>query len=127
MSATNGASDDPFGLEQLTTIEFPFHFQGKDYLLKEATADAVRKYHNFLVSNAKPNAEGKPTSLENYADVDTMLVADCVFEKGVAEPVALTLIRSWPDRVVSKLLAKIKQVSPSLADKKEPGETSAKN
>lgn len=105
----------------LTPQELAVTIGGKDYVLREASAEAARQYRNASTKGMKFDGNGKPMSLgDSPADAESLLVSMCLFERyehnGQTKdrPVQLSTVKTWPDRVAKNLFAKCKELSPSL-------------
>ena len=95
-------------------IEVPVSIQGKKYVLREASGDAARKYHNAVLSSTQLGPEGKPSRIKGMADVEPLLVSNCLFsvdDEGQQVPVLLQTILDWPARVQKGLFERIKDIS----------------
>lgn len=90
---------------------------GKDYILREATGDVACKFQNKRTKCMKFGTDGKTASIDDIADVDPLLLSMCLFAPNVKNPgtfdvpVPITTIRSWPSRIVKKLVEKAKEIS----------------
>lgn len=117
-----------FFSEQLDEITTPFEWKGKQYVLTEAGEAAAVKYRNDSVKAAVYNPQGKVVGVNNHADIDPQLVANCLFQadaEGVIvvkndkrQGVTLQFVLSLPARIVDKMAAWVKQVS-HLEDESE--------
>lgn len=111
----------------LAVVEVPIKIGNNDYILREASEDAVCKYRNALLKSTKLGPEGKPSAIDGMADVEPLLVSFCLFEKydhkGVQKErnVSLQTIRSWPSRIVTQLFDKAKEIS-EIEEKETPEE-----
>lgn len=104
---------DNLNFDDLTPIEIPFSYRGKDYILREATGDAACQYRN-AVATATQLADGKVSGIKNMADTEPFLVALCVREllgDGKERVVTGVVVRSWPARVQRRLFKKIQEIS----------------
>ena len=90
---------------------------GKDYILREATGDVACKFQNKRAKCMKFGTDGKTASIDDIADVDPLLLSMCLFSPNdktpgtFDKPVPITTIRSWPSRIVKKLVEKAKEIS----------------
>lgn len=101
--------------------EFPVTIGKKRYMLREASADAVVKFRNALTANAQLGQGGRVSRIGNIADAEPLLVSLCIVElydhdtgKGVEtkeRPVPLSVVRSWPNRILKPLFDKVKEIS----------------
>lgn len=99
--------------ESIEPISIPVTIAGKNYVLKEATADVACKYRNIILKSTKLNVDGRVTSMEGLADAEPFLVSLCLFEVDgdKLKPVPITTIRSWPNRIQKALFAEAKNIS----------------
>jgi hypothetical protein len=103
--------------DDLSLTEVPFTYQGAKYILREANAEASRKFRNANMRAIKMR-DGKAERIENQADAESQLVADCLFEKisdSKEKPVSLPVVLGWPDRVTDWLYRKVREISPTLS------------
>lgn len=88
---------------------------GKKYRLHEASGGAVCAFRNAMFANTKLSPEGKPETFGTMADADPVLVSKCLYEilpDGKSEgPVHVNQIRAWPNAILRKLSAKVKEIS----------------
>lgn len=104
---------EPIDLGSLEPIVIPFVIDKEDYVLREASADAKRRYRNIVMKSVSGNlAEGQIQAIDGINDAETVLVAGCLFKMVRSDkdpsikkpqPVAIDTIRGWPDRIVAKL------------------------
>lgn len=110
-----------FDFNDLSVREVPFKYNGKDYVMREASEAASVAYRNATLRAAKME-DGKVRGMDGLADGEPILVAACVFERYQAgnetreRPVLLAEVNRWPARVVKPLYEKIKEIS-ELEDK----------
>jgi hypothetical protein len=118
----------PIVFDDLAPIEVPVKLEGLHYVLREASGDAVVKYQNRIFKSTKIGGEGKPTTIEGFADADPYLLSMCLFEAdenglikldkhGRASSVQVQTILSWPNRVLARLVSTLKQISPDIEGK----------
>ena len=117
----------PFDLD-FSTLETPreeaFTWKDKTYLLREASAGAAAKYRSTQAESMILGPDGKPTGIKGVGEVQPLLVALCtVDEKGRA--VSVATVKSWPDRMVSRLFTIVKEISE--LDETEEDEDAVKN
>lgn len=120
-------SNQPLRFDDLAPIEESVSIGGRDYILREASTDAARKYRNQMTRCAKMN-DGKVSGIGDIADLQPLLVHLCLFTSpvngnGTPKNVPLEIIYAWPERVTKALYARCKEISPDLEEK---GPTSAK-
>jgi hypothetical protein len=94
----------------LEPVEIPFEYQGKKYLLKEASGAAAKKFQNERLGRITYGSNGKIEGFKNIADLAPMLVTMCVTtENGNA--VSQSVVEAWPDKLVQRLFTTAKQIS----------------
>lgn len=114
-------------------------YKEKQYVLREASADAAAKYRNQGLRGAR-FSEGKMVGMGDVADLQPYLVSLCLWElvgaakedsaetvsaarekNGTVEkPVDLKVIRTWPERMVKEMFNWVKDVS--MLDEEETEE-----
>lgn len=97
-------------LSDLTPIEVPFEYLGTQYVLKEATGAAAKRYNNERSNRLEYNSEGKVIGTKDMADIVPMLVASCVYTIA-GNPIPQSVIETWPDRLLKRLYQTIRKVS----------------
>lgn len=110
----------------LAPQEFKFTLNKKKYVLREAPADAGRRWRNANLAGATMK-DGRVTVPDSMADSETILVQGCVKEQ-FGDPirerdVTLSQIREWPDRVTRNLFERAKKMSG--LDKEDEGDEGA--
>lgn len=103
--------------DNITEVIYPFTKGKVNYILREASGEAVARYRNAMGKAIKLGPEGKPVSIDGLADAEFLLVSLCVFVGEVS--VSISLIKSWPYRIQKVLLEKIHEISP-INDKETP-------
>lgn len=93
---------------ELKTI--PVRFRGRDFTLREATADAGAQFRNSLLKSTKMT-DGKVTGLDGLADAEVLLVSLCLLEGSDMRVVPKGEIKTWPSRIVKKLYDKAREIS----------------
>lgn len=120
MSAQHSAFfiDGAFDFGGLEPRSVPVKYEGKNYVLREASEDAHVKYRNAVLRASKLNEKGNISSMDGMADSEPILVAACLFEqytdaKGAQRerPMLVNQILQWPTRVVKPLYEKAKEMS----------------
>lgn len=101
-----------FDFGDLTPREDTFTLYGKEYVLREASADAACKYRNAIIRGAK-FSDGKISGADGLADAEPLLVSLCLFEKTDKgdRAVPINVVRGWPNRVQKPLFDRIKEIS----------------
>ena len=101
--------DKNFDFDTFTLEVVPFKYQGKKYELREASGKAAQVFNNAKV-NRILFKDGKPQGMKDVGDLPIILLKTCCFdEKGRA--VHEAIIAEWPDRIVSSLFEKAKEIS----------------
>ena len=122
------SAEKTLNFDDLPEQTLAFIYKGKDYLLVEASGEAVARFRNKVGSSVIMGPEGKPRSVTDLADADFLLVSLCCFEvkDGVrgSNSVSVSTVRSWPYRVQKQLLEHVMRMSPI---KDEPDAESLKN
>jgi hypothetical protein len=101
----------------LEPIEIGFNYKGVEYVLCEAEESVVCAYRNELARCTRMGPNGKPTIIGNYADTESFLVSQCVFQVGEdshkdpKKPVTQKTIKSWPGRMVRDLYNQVRTIS----------------
>jgi hypothetical protein len=111
-------SEEVLDLGDLQPIKKAVTFGGKNYVIREASADTARQYRNMATAGYKL-ADGKLTGISGVADCELFLVRSCTFEaNGEANdrPVTDGQVKAWPDRITKRLFTEIRRLSPSLSE-----------
>lgn len=99
---------------ELKPQEWKFRVNGKQYILREASAEAGRLWRNANMRGASMK-DGRISMPETMADSETVLVQACTFEVfGDPEKeraVPIQTVRSWKDRIVRDLFERAKKMS----------------
>lgn len=113
----------------LTLTTVPVRYQGKNFLLVEALGDAVAQWRNAQMQGTtlrqSDDDSTKTIALGGLADSEPILVSLCLFEPDkegnlILDPrgnvdtrrrVPLSVVRCWPNRVVSRLFERAKAIS----------------
>lgn len=101
---------DVIDFSNLAVIEIPVKIGSETYVLREATGKAAQAFQNALLQRTTFGPSGKPQKTERLGDLTTLLLSYCLFTQD-NKPVAESVIASWPNRVVSELFDKAKQIS----------------
>jgi hypothetical protein len=88
----------------------PFKYDGKDYVLHEASGGNIVEYDQAENERRKFGPDGKFLGVKNFAELKPILVSLCITNKD-GTSVSLETIKAWPHKVVSKLYEAIKTVS----------------
>lgn len=82
----------------------------KHYTLREPTSKVSKAHRNAILKSSKLGPDGRVIGIDGLASVEVPYVAGCLWdEKSLNPPSAL--LESWPDRIVSKLYEKAKELS----------------
>jgi len=101
---------DELDFDDITVVEIPVRFQGKRYVLREASEEATIKYRATQFRDAKL-VDGKVSAnMERMQELGSLLVSMCLFDEA-DKPVSLQTIRGWPRRVVEPLHQRALQIS----------------
>lgn len=107
-----------FDSDDLKPVEIPFKKNGKNYILREASADAASRYRNHMFKHSRLDANGQPVVSDGLADGELLLVSYCAFEQRVGKTGSITEVavpiaevRSWPNRMQSYLYEKLREIS----------------
>lgn len=103
-----------FKFEKLERQEIPFKYDGKNYVLREATGGAGKQFQNARASCIVMGQDGKPAGLRNVGNLEPMLVHLCVFEEkaeGRFVQVSQATVEGWPYKVQKELFEKAKEIS----------------
>jgi len=98
--------------ESLVGEEIAFPFKGKDYVLKEATADVRIRYQNAQIASMERVGD-RLFGKEGIADTELLLVQGCLFErtdKGDGA-VAMGFVKALGGRLVAQLFEDAKRIS----------------
>lgn len=104
------SSHDEMVFDDVALREVPVKVGGKPYVLKEASAEAVRKYRNAQLRATRVDKDGRPVGLGDMADVELLLVNQCLFDAS-GRQVALQVLSSWPGRIVKALFQRAQDIS----------------
>lgn len=100
--------------DDVARIEIPVRVGKTKYILREADADQVRQWKNANVRSAKM-VDGKFVSVGDVADSELLLVSMCLTELCVGgeelRQVPITVLRSWPAKIVSQLYDRASEIS----------------
>ena len=108
---------------ELKQVKVPY--KGKQYILVEASEDAVVKWRNAQFKNARVSEKGNIISMGDIASSEPYLVSMCLYVANTdgklpvtgdglpdtAKLVKKATLEAWPSRVVSKLFDTLKQIS----------------
>lgn len=106
-------SAEPIVFDDLTLHEEKVMLGKDEYVLREASGEAATIYRNAMLKATKLGENGKPESLDGFADAEPLLVSLCLFKReGVGfGSVSVNVVKSWPSRVQKKLFERAKEIS----------------
>lgn len=125
-TSNNGHIDpiDSLDFTDLAPIELPVKIMGRNFLLREASADAAVRYRNCLLRSTRM-VDGKVSGIEGMADAEPLLVSCCLLEliihsNGETLKRAVTEgdVRRLPNRITAKLFEAAKRISRLDEDEK---------
>lgn len=101
-----------FDFSDLTPKTATVSFQGRSFVLKEATEDQAVKFKNMSAKAAKFK-DGDLTGIEGAANVEPFLLSLTMVEliDGKEMPVQESFVRTLPSRVVSPLFDWVRDAS----------------
>jgi hypothetical protein len=104
---------DVLDFNELETIEVPVKYKKKEYVLVEASGEAVVKYRNKMSKCAKLSSGGKVAEVTDLASVEPYLVSLCLFEidGDKRKPVSVQTVEKFENRVMKKLYETAKRIS----------------
>lgn len=82
----------------------------KHYILREPTSKVSKAHRNAILKASKLGPNGRVVGVDGLASVEVPYVAGCLWDENKLNPPA-ALLESWPERVVSKLYEKAKELS----------------
>lgn len=99
-------------LDDLEPITINTQYLGRSYVIKEASGDVVARWKNMMAKEVRMR-DGSVVGLNNVADFEPILVSMCLFENTGSQekPVPVVVIRSWPNRVVTRIFETVKSIS----------------
>src|SRR5690606_9047229 len=78
-SGYSAAKDHGLDFDDLTPIELPVKYKGKNYVLREADEGAATQYRNLTIKAARME-DGKITGMDGVADAEPFLISLCLYE-----------------------------------------------
>jgi len=99
------------------TIAFEFEDRpGDKYELREAVGEATMAWRNAMFDASDLDEAGKAKSFKGLADSDFVLLSHCVYRcrkdnPDIWEKMSYDSLLKWPERVLSNLIDKLKQIS----------------
>lgn len=99
------------GFEDYKPVEFPFTYDGKKYVLKEASGACTNEYRKAQARGAKLT-DGKITSdMIGIIESELILLGGSVHSAETGKPVGIDAIRSWPNPLLEQLYKVAKHIS----------------
>lgn len=99
-------------LDSLELKRIPVKAPGRTFFLQEISEVDYAVYQSKLMSLAsleKGTNQVSIGSMDGFADLDALLVSLCLFENDAK--VSLDEVKTWPHRIVSKLVEGAKEIS----------------
>lgn len=92
---------------------------GQEYVLCEATADAVLAYRTTIMSATKLGPNGKPSAVDGkMVGAEPTVISQCLFkiDKGQKSKqcVNVNLIKAQPSGIMDALFTSLREMSPGL-------------
>lgn len=127
---------EPMVFDDVRRIEVPVTIEGIKYVLKEADGGTGSAFRNSLLQCASISQKDGTVTVGRdgvLADSEAELVSKCLFriigdeENPRHQPVDIRTIKKWPDRVLTALAKRAKQISGLLEEgdeKEEKGDDS---
>lgn len=105
----------PMVFDSIIPLEVPITLADGHYVLKEASAEAVRQYRNSTTNKAR-YSEGKLSGVTDIADAEPLLVSLCLFPiDGLGtvsdKHVTKDFILSLPHRIQKSLYERLRNIS----------------
>lgn len=104
--------------------EVPFSIDGTDYVLRQATGAAARKYReaSFAGTEMEMSGDGDDEKrvmrrMQGIAGVESLLVAECCFAVLSNTSVPQSQIEAWPGDIQKWAFDEVKRISPWLDEK----------
>lgn len=111
------SNQEPYDFSDLEIIEIPVTGPDKKkYILREASGDAVARFNNARAQCVK-FTEGGGHTVRGPGHLEIFLLTLCLFQTDEDGNAILTssvkegTLKPWPDRVLSKLFDKAKEIS----------------
>ena len=121
--ATTDPVLDEFDFSDQKPREKVVKYQGKTYLLREASEGTAVHYKNLGLTSTRI-IDGKLSGFGNAADSEPILLSECLFiitsvGETTLDNVPVSVVRTWPRRIVKPLIKWIKSNS-DLDDDQSP-------
>lgn len=127
MSANPTDFTDPIEFDSLERVQVPVTLGKEKYILLEGSGDVAIKYRDAIMATINKMKDGKPDGgLKGIATVESYLLSLTLYKvtetggtmpmlgDGSPDPnylVPQQVIRSWPNRIISMLYERAKQIS----------------
>jgi hypothetical protein len=98
-------------------IVIPVKIGKKNYVLKEASEDAVTKYRAAQSRGGFVEENGRFAIPEGASEAESVLVAACLYEvyqhegEDKERPVILSQVRAWKHSIVRQLFDRVREIS----------------
>lgn len=121
----DGRYADVFDFDAVEPQQKPVRYQGKKYVLLEASESAHAAYQNVVTAAARFGEDGQIQRAQGLADADPVLLAQCLYaadrdgrlpldREGNADRrhlVPIHVIKGWPHRVTEPMVDWVCEVS----------------
>jgi hypothetical protein len=99
--------------DDLKPEEIEFGFQGRRFILREASHGTARRYRSKVFAAYTQNSEGNLVPTERLPETETTLVAGCCFEitSQGNKPVTEEDVITWPNRATTWVFDTAKKIS----------------
>jgi hypothetical protein len=105
--------------DSVEKIEIPVKYDGRRFLLREASGDAARKYNNARTAKLTFGKGGVVTKAEGMGDLEPLLVSLCLVElvlnsktqQEEEKPVPMSEVGKFPYKLQKKLHDTVKEIS----------------
>lgn len=93
----------------LRSESVPVKIDGKSYTLREASLETGMKLRDANAA-ALILKDGKVTGTRGTAGIEAVVISECLYDEN-NQRVNLGVVKSWPDKVTTKLFEKISEIS----------------
>lgn len=108
---------DPIVFENIALIEVPVQIGDAKYTLREINGSGARQYQNEILENTELE-DGKVVRIRNMAGLDALLASLTLFDDK-DQLVPISLILTWPPRVISTIAERSREISELDATEKD--------
>lgn len=126
----SNTTPDQFNFDTLEPVQIPVRYEGRLYLLCDASGGTVARYRNAMLGSAQmqrnQDQSVKISGMGGLADAEFTLLAGCLWYATEGEDgkpvkgkqtVDEKVLRTWPNRVIEPLATKAKEISLVEEDK----------